>query len=154
MDDYLRKPIEPRELAEALSKWLPAAPPAGEPAAQGPPRSEPAHDVFNEQELLGRLLEDRILAGKVIARFLEDTPAQLRHLQGRLETGDAVETRRLAHGLKGAASTVAAGTLRTAALKIEEAALAGDLAGAGQLLPSLEKEFEQLRSALREAGWA
>ena len=100
MDDYLRKPIEPRELAEALSKWLPAVPPAAGPAAQGNPRREPAHDVFNEQELLGRLLGDRTLAAKVIARFLQDAPAQLHHMRERLEMGDTVETRRLAHGLK------------------------------------------------------
>jgi hypothetical protein len=44
--------------------------------------------------------------------------------------------------------------LRDVALKVENADKEGDLALVGQLLPNLEERFEQLRAALRDAGWA
>jgi CheY-like chemotaxis protein/HPt (histidine-containing phosphotransfer) domain-containing protein len=154
MDDYLRKPIEPQELVEALRKWLPASLPPVSQVTQSNPQAKPPNGVFNEEELLARLMGNRTLAGKVVARFMQDAPAMLQQLSERLEAGDAVETHRRAHGMKGAASTVSAGALRDAALKVEEAALAGDLASADQLLPSLDEKLEQLRAALQAAGWA
>jgi HPt (histidine-containing phosphotransfer) domain-containing protein len=79
---------------------------------------------------------------------------QLRLLGERLEAGDAAESRRLAHGMKGAASTVSAAALRDVASKMEDAAKAGDLASARQFLPSLNERFEQLHKTLTELGWA
>jgi CheY-like chemotaxis protein/HPt (histidine-containing phosphotransfer) domain-containing protein len=154
MDDYLSKPIQLQALAEMLAKFFPPSAPPGERKVLGNPRPEPAHGVFDEKELLGRLIGNRSLAGKVVAKFLQDAPALLHQLRERLEAGDAAETRRRAHGLKGAASTVSAGDFRDVALSIEDAALVGDLASASHLLPRLDKEFEQLRTFLLTAGWA
>jgi len=103
--------------------------------------------------MLGRLMGDRFLAGKIVAAFLQDAPAQLGLLGERLEAGDAAESRRLAHGMKGAAATVSATALRDVALEMEHAAKAGDLASARQLLPSLNERFEQLQRTLTEMGW-
>jgi HPt (histidine-containing phosphotransfer) domain-containing protein len=97
---------------------------------------------------------DRSLAGKIVAGFLQDAPVQLLHLRERLEASDAVDVRRLAHGLKGAASTVAAGDLRAVALEIEESAKVGELGRAAELLPSLVEKFEQLKAVLNNSGWA
>jgi CheY-like chemotaxis protein/HPt (histidine-containing phosphotransfer) domain-containing protein len=154
MDGYLSKPIEPHRLAEELDKWLPAPQPAREPETQEKPPQEPADGAFNEKELLGRLMGDRSLAGKVVAGFLQDAPSQLRHLRERLEEGDADGARRQAHTLKGAASTVSARSLSALARKIEDAARAGELERAGKLLPRLGQELEQLTAALKDSGWA
>jgi PAS domain S-box-containing protein len=154
MDAYLCKPIDPRKLAEALAKWLPAPPPARAPEVRENTPPAPVSDVFNEKELLGRLMGDRSIAGKIVAGFLQDAPGQLLHLRERLEASDAVDVRRLAHGLKGAASTVAAGDLRAVALEIEESAKVGELGRAAQLVPSLVEKFEQLNGVLKDSGWA
>jgi PAS domain S-box-containing protein len=154
MDDYLCKPIDPRKLAAALAQWLPASPPAGEQAARENTPPAPVNGVFNERELLGRLMGDRFIAGKIVAGFLQDAPVQLLHLRERLEANDAVDVRRLAHGLKGAASTVAAGDMRAVALEIEESAKVGELGRAAGLLPSLVEKFEQLKGVLNDSGWA
>ena len=154
MDDYLCKPVDPKDLANALAKWLTAVPPPVERKAKGKRPGEQANSVFNAEEMLGRLMGDRTLAGKIVAGFIQDAPVQLRLLGERLEAGDAAESRRLAHGMKGAASTVSAAALRDVASKMEDAAKAGDLASARQFLPSLNERFEQLHKTLTELGWA
>jgi CheY-like chemotaxis protein len=154
MDDYLSKPIEPQALAVTLARLLLPSPPSGKRQGQESPPPHPAQGVFDEKDLLGRLMGDRTLAGKLVAKFLHDTPALLLQLEERLEAGDLTETRRRSHGLKGAASTVSAGDLRDIALQMENAALTGDSASAAQLLPLLNEKYEQLRNFLHAAGWA
>jgi PAS domain S-box-containing protein len=154
MDDYLSKPIDPLRLAQALETWLLKSPAQGGPKVEVPPPGALVDAVFNRGELLGRLMGDRVLAQKIVAGFLQDAPVQLRHLRKQIEAGDAAESRRWAHGLKGAAATVSAPALRDIAMKVEDAAQAGDLGRGGELLPSLEEKFEQFRMAVQEAGWA
>jgi CheY-like chemotaxis protein/HPt (histidine-containing phosphotransfer) domain-containing protein len=155
MNDYLSKPVEPQKLAEALAQWIPPASPLpGQAEVTGAKGGKPAVGVFSEAEMLGRLMGDRTVAGRVIAGFLQDVPVQLRLLEDRLKAGEAKESWRLAHGLKGGAATVSAALLQEVAWQVEEAARAGDLERAAQFLPRLHDQFEQLRVALNDAGWA
>ena len=154
MDDYLCKPIEPRRLAEGLDKWLPTAQPARGPKAEADPPREEVIGIFNEKELMERLMGDRSLAGKIVAGFLQDAPSQLRRLGEKLEQGDADGARRQAHMLKGAAATVSADALRALALAVENAARAGELERAASLLPRMSGEFEQLKTAVKDRAWS
>jgi PAS domain S-box-containing protein len=150
MNDYLAKPVEMAELSEMLARWLPdsvAAPTAGRPAG------EPDTATFDEKALLGRLLGDRQLAGKLLKGFLDDAPVQLNNLRRRLDAADASGARSQAHALQGAAGTAAAEGLRAVALEIERAGSAGQLDRCGELLPRAVEEFERLKSALQQTAW-
>jgi PAS domain S-box-containing protein len=154
MDDYMCKPIEPWRLAEAVAKWLPTPQPARGPEGQTEHPREEGICVFNEKELMERLMDDRSLAGKIVAGFLQDAPSQLRRLREKLEQGDADGARRQAHMLKGAAATVSADALRALAFEVEHAARAGELERASILLPRMNGEFEQLKTAVRDWAWS
>jgi PAS domain S-box-containing protein len=153
MSDYLAKPVEPRQLAEVLEKWL--IPPAGGGEARPPadPSSARTEAVFNEEDLLARLMGDHGLASRVIAGFLTDVPRQLHTLKNRLEAGDAHGARLRAHTLKGAAATVSAEALRALCFEAQEAAAAGELSSALALLPRLDEQFELLKATLKHSGW-
>ncbi len=153
MSDYLAKPVEPRQLADALAKWLnlPAGGEASPPAGQSPAKAEV---VFNREDLLARLMGDKDLASRVIAGFLDDAPRQLRALKNRLEEGDADGARLQAHTLKGAAATVSAESLRALCSEAQEAAASSELSRALVLVPRLEEEFELLKATLKQSGWA
>ena len=153
MDDYLSKPIDPRQLAASVQKWLPA--PAPERVAVAPKGPAPGEAVaaFDENEFLERLIGDRSVAGKVLAAFQQDIPVQLGRLAELFQAGDAEEVRRQAHRIKGAAATVSAGALRAIAQEAEEAARAGQLEGSGQILLRMDAAFGQLQAALRAFGW-
>ena len=118
------------------------------------PSATPALVIFNQKELLDRLLGDQGVARQVIAGFLNHVPWQFSPMKKRLDAGDAQGARLLAHTLKGAAATVSAEVLRAIALAMERAAAAGECDHCGELLPRAIEEFERLKSTLERTGWA
>ena len=153
MDDYLAKPVQLQQLLDVLLKWLgPAA--SEESGIENPAATAgETQPVFDEGSLLGRLMEDRGLAGKVIQGFLDDCPRQLAMLRERLEEADKEGTRRQAHRLKGAAASIEAGRLRAVALEMEQAAGSGALEEVRGLLPRAYDELVRLNAALQQSGW-
>ena len=158
MDDYLSKPVDLRLLADLLTKWLPEFAPrntvrTAEPAAPEPTGAVLDKAVFDEKDLLSRLIGDRRLAGTILKGFLEDFPSLLENLQKRLDEADGPGAALQAHSLKGAAAAVSAGGLRALAQAMERAGKAGELDDFSELLPRTDDEFERLKGALRHAGW-
>ncbi len=152
MDDYLAKPVEPWQLADVLEKWV-VTPASGSELRPLPsPSPTRIEAVFNQQELLARLLGDQERASQVLAGFLNDVPQQLCTLKDKLEAGDAQGARLQAHALKGAAATVSAEVLRALCFETQEAAAAGELSRATALLPRLEEQFELLKATLEKSG--
>jgi len=152
MSDYLAKPVEPQQLADVLEKWLieSAGGKVRSPVGQS---SELAKTVFNQEELLTRLMGDKDLARKITAAFLNDGPRRLVTLRSKLDAGDAQGARVQAHALKGAAAAVSAEALRALSFETQEAAATGELARALALLPQLEKQFELLKATLEQLSW-
>ena len=150
MSDYLAKPIEPRHLGEILEKWLLPANPAAKMTASNPVSPAKTKRVFNEEDLLSRLMGDKGLVGKVVAVFLEDAPQQLRALNDKLKAGDADAVRLQAHTLKGAAATISAEILRGVCSEVQEAAAAKELSRVAPLMLRLEEEFQRLATALKQ----
>ena len=59
-----------------------------------------------------------------------------------------------AHSLKGAAATLSAEAMRALCFEMQEAAASKELSRALALLPRLEEQFELLKAALKQSGWA
>ena len=95
-----------------------------------------------------RLMGDEDLAQTVTDAFLEDIPRQIEALRGYLEAGDAPDTERQAHTIKGASANVGGERLRALAFEMEKAGKAGDLEAVTARLPELETQFAQLKAAM------
>jgi CheY-like chemotaxis protein len=152
MNDYLSKPIEPRQLAEILAKWR-TAPVRPEPASLPVGDLQAASGVFEVKELVERLSGDEALAREIVAGFISDVPGQLRKLRQQIDKGDSSRACAQAHTLTGAAATVSAPALRVLSRQIQQAVTDGDLAGAAALLTPLEEQFEQFKTILNQSGW-
>jgi len=152
MDDYISKPIAPQALAEALEKWV-ETPQERSPAAAAPggETSRPAGPpVFDRQAFMARLMGDEDLAKDIIAGFLEDIPKRIHALKKHLDQGDAGSAGGQAHAIKGAAANVGGMTMSAVAFEMEKAGNAGRREELAALMPELERQFDLLKTSMRE----
>ncbi len=155
MNDYLAKPLSPSTLRIVLRKWLPGdadtlpvSPEFTEKQAIYP---NPAQAVFDHQGLLIRLMNDRELVRILGESFLQELPEQIELLKESVKIGNIEDSRRVAHGIKGAASNMGGNALSEVAHALERAADRGDFAIAGQMLTRVCTEFDRLSLAMRDS---
>jgi two-component system sensor histidine kinase/response regulator len=148
MDDYTPKPIQPKELATLLSRWLS---PAGDTIPETPLLSD--ETLFREEEFLERLMDDRELAATIMAGFVEDIPRRIETLKLCLKKGDGEGVRMQAHTIKGAAANVGAVALSSVAGEAEGLAKGGNNRGLTILVRRLEREMKRLEDLLERTGW-
>ncbi|WP_319583018.1 Hpt domain-containing protein [uncultured Pseudodesulfovibrio sp.] len=84
-------------------------------------------DLFDTDQFLVSLAQDRELAEELIDAFLEDCPKRVAELTEALDAGDVTSGTKLAHSLKGMCGVVRADALSRLALEIEYAGRNGDL---------------------------
>jgi HPt (histidine-containing phosphotransfer) domain-containing protein len=141
MNDYVSKPVSLQALVEVLNAWLPKETrekrsdvSAGETSVS---ESVPEVRIFVRANLLARMMDDEVLTDRILARFLESTPEQIKSLRQSLDSGNA-------------AANVGGKRLRHVAFEFEKAALAGDLNAAASRLDELQLKFEALEDEMRE----
>ena len=155
MDDYISKPVSPKDLAAVLEQWLPKDPAGDSPTADsiqataGSP--QPSDQGFDRAGMMARLMDDESLAQKVVSAFLDDIPRQIDILKTCLREGDITHVERQAHSIKSAAANVGGEILSAVALEIESACRTGDLQSSALRLPDLELQFSLLKVALGRA---
>ena len=111
MDDYLAKPLDPKALAQALSRHLkPETPPVHAPG------------ILNWVEFLNRLGGDQTVARALLAEFCVEAPTRLEHARAALGTGDHPGARHALRQLAADAADFLAPTLGEAAATAAEAA--------------------------------
>jgi DNA-binding response OmpR family regulator len=137
MNDYVSKPVHPKELVAALERQLAASEkwdaslfPASSVASTQPPEigkrpnfssSAPSPAaVFDKRGLLNTLGGDEGTMREVLTLFLADIPQQMNTLEEAIHLGNAETATRQAHTLKGAAANVGATLLRECAAELEQ----------------------------------
>jgi PAS domain S-box-containing protein len=159
MDDFVAKPVDPRELAGVLAKWLPETDrspgfsqnSAGDDVAQPSARAGDI-PVFDRKDLMARLLNNEVLASRVLHLIQEKGPEKIVALDRSANEKDYPTARTQAHALKGMALNASCPALADVAAKMEVAAAAADHRTLQQLLPTLEIRFMQLQNVLRQTG--
>jgi len=152
MSDYISKPVDPQQLATILARWTApskaatAKPQASLPVATGIP-------VFDETELLERLMGDRKLARRLVDSFVHDVPAKLANLDDLVHAADSASIRAVAHALKGAAANLSARALKELAMQLQQAATVNDLQRCAVLVSSMQTDFKRLQAALVQSEW-
>ncbi|MGH2678060.1 MAG: response regulator, partial [Actinomycetota bacterium] len=139
MDDYVSKPIQPEELAAALSRSIGGAP-----------------SVLDREglERLRRTVGDGEPLAQIIEVFLVDADRLLGELAAAMAAGRADEVRRSAHTLKSTASSVGASSLAERCRLLEGRAGSGDLRGDDDPVEDIRSEYIRARDALRAVARA
>ena len=169
MDDYLAKPIRPAELSTVLERWLAHSKQRrnqkgkatgielerpGESNDSGPAGVEMDEavaaelEIFNEDQLLKRLMNDVELENIIVAAFLDEMPKQITEMKQYLENQDIKNIYRLAHTIKGGASYLSANRLSQEAFQAEKMAENDNVDGVSALLPRIEIEFSRFQEVI------
>jgi CheY-like chemotaxis protein len=144
--DFLTKPVDGRQLAFTLQKWIGARPAsAGTLTASvmqiAASSTEP---VVDRAGLLERSLDDPELAVEVLNAFISECPPMTASLELAIHQQQAAAAATAAHALKGAAANAGAAQLRVTAAQIERLAAAGRLEDAAAMLGLMAAQIEEL----------
>jgi len=148
MDDYISKPIQPRELWEKIDQLVQPTDRASkeETAAN---KEETAASILDRDAIRERLGGDTKLLRELIDMFFADCPHLWQNVRDALAQGDAPRLSRAAHTLKGAVGVFGAKAAHEAAERLEQLASKGNLAQAAEAAAQLEAELERLKPMLR-----
>jgi two-component system, sensor histidine kinase and response regulator len=145
MDAYLSKPVKADRLAAMVTLWT--EPRLRRPSTQ--PR-EATPGPLDQSYVIGlrELGPDEF--DKLVRLFLKDGQARVDALRTAQATGDTRAMVKLAHSLKGSASSFGAGTLAARCGELQARATAADAAEDARMIDSVDAEFALASAALRE----
>ena len=141
MDEYVTKPLDPRQLCrlvESMSTGRPSAP------------AELTPDISDR--VLARVGGDRELLVEISRLFVEDAPRHLEQIRLALENRDGDSLRRAAHGLKGAAANFDADRVVDAARTLEEMGRSREFTPHEAAWRALVSETDRLMATLRSVS--
>jgi HPt (histidine-containing phosphotransfer) domain-containing protein len=104
--------------------------------------------AFDEGELLERVGGDMEFLAETVGMLQTDGRALMDEIAAALAAGDAPTVGKVAHTLKGMVSNFCAAPAHAAALEMERAGKAGDLAAAASALEPLRARIEGLIAEL------
>ncbi|MGH1409681.1 MAG: ATP-binding protein [Aeromonas sp.] len=154
MNDHIAKPLNMPLLLVTLSHWIkPARPQAAASKLQVTDYAAPWQEVHGLDVPRGMAVMggDSALYRNMLQRFCNGQQGFEASFQSAWVSDDKVTARRLAHTLKGSASTIGATSVAMQAAQLERACEDGDDAGVATRLPSLMAELKPLLSGLEAA---
>jgi two-component system sensor histidine kinase/response regulator len=103
MDDYLSKPVSVMELGKMLDRWLQKATARPETSVPKPETAKTAQTI--DMEHLRHVTDnDEQGMQRLVGIYLKETRSELEQLALAVRDKNALEIRRLAHGVKGASA--------------------------------------------------
>jgi len=165
MDDYIRKPVEPERLLNALDRWvgnrrspeqsaLPAAHenpglPTDKPKIHADwQKKQTQETVWDYAGASKRTLGKRALLKKAVGIFLRDVDSYCLQIKDAIDAGDLEGLSYHAHTLKGSAGNIGGAKLQSLASQLEKAAIARETGLLATLYLAVEAAKEQLVSQL------
>ncbi len=137
MDDYINKPFGTEELGNILNRWLPCA-------VNSAPLEGKIIDTIRSVKKNGK----SELLNEVLRSYIDSTPELLKKLQDAVAGNDAETMHETAHPFKSASGNMGALHLAELCREMESIGQAGELEKAGDVLSSIEKEYEKVINAM------
>ena len=153
MDDYLAKPIRPKDVRAVVERWgpqaTPAAPAAPAPKADAPAPAPAVEEPPVEMDRLNDLTEGNADSlRELVDLFLKQTTQQLEQLEAAVRANKAEDVRRVAHSCAGASATLGMTRFVPLLRKLERQGASGTLITATQVYEDTAREFKLIQNFL------
>jgi PAS domain S-box-containing protein len=143
-DDYVTKPIRTPDLLAAIDRATSNNTSPANTASPVAPPHPAAPPVLDSAAALDRVEGDRELLENLMGMFADECSQNIAEIRKSLEARDMKLLERLAHTLKGASASLAAGRVADAAFALEKQARTGEVGDSEQLLETLLFEIDCL----------
>ena len=141
MDDYLSKPLNPRELFRVIDGLA-------ETREEEDASSSPNVDIIDKTAAMEAVGGDQDLLRDIAKIFLEECPRLMAEIAGFLEGEHPEHVAQPAHSLKGSAANLGAVATMEAASALEQVGKSGDRAAAREAHARLDAEIKRLQAEL------
>lgn len=156
MNDYVTKPVEPKELHDALAKWVKASNPQNTIVVDDADKSGespddiliPEIDGIDVEDGLRRVSGNRKLYRNILLKFKESQADAMEQLDRALADDEIELAQRIIHTLKGVAGNLGAKTLFAAAGTCEKLIIKGRDMDSEKAL--MQQELERVLGSLKE----
>ena len=150
MDDYLSKPVRPKDVREMIERWGDklgklAAPPLAAPASAPVPDLVPV-DMDRLLDLTDGSADN---LRELIEMYLKQTNTQFEQMQAAIGRQDGDALRRLAHSCAGSSATLGMTQLAPCLKELEKLGLAGALAEAPKALTAAAHEYQRVQEFIK-----
>jgi CheY-like chemotaxis protein/HPt (histidine-containing phosphotransfer) domain-containing protein len=150
MDAYLAKPVNMDQLRLTLERWMPMEDVLRETTHSETPAKPAA--AIDREVLAAWLGDDATAINSLLAKFRDTAIAAEREISTASRAGDLPKLAAAAHKLKGAAQTIGANGVGSAAAALEQAGKAGDRTRCREGLGPLAAELRRALSEIEPAG--
>ena len=149
MDDYLSKPVRPKDLRDIIERWggkvMTEARPQ-ETASPEVPDIEPAVDMDRMTDLTDGNNDS---LRELVEMFFNQTDKQFTQMKDAIRDGNAEALRRVAHSCAGASATLGMTQLVPKLHALEKLGASGSLTGAGEICESAFHKYGRVREFLK-----
>ncbi|MGM0417500.1 MAG: response regulator [Thermodesulfobacteriota bacterium] len=135
MDDYLPKPVQPRELAEKIKKWVDLDSDFIQCSCK---TVENTQVLFDYDGLLHRVMQDKNDAAELITIFIDNMKNLVQGLDKGVKDSDFSEINNYAHSIKGACANMCACPMMEKASEIQDFSQKIDI-------DSIHKSYEEFK---------
>jgi signal transduction histidine kinase/HPt (histidine-containing phosphotransfer) domain-containing protein len=148
MDDYLAKPVRPKDVRDMIERWgAKIMPEAKAPAAvENNGGTEPPVDMDRMKDLTDGNTDS---LRELVEMFLKQTHKQFDQMQAAIRDGKADEVRRVAHSCAGASATLGMTHLVPKLRDLEKLGATGALPNAGSLCAEARQEYDRVQEFLK-----
>jgi PAS domain S-box-containing protein len=151
MDNYVSKPVKPKDLSDAISRQLSEYKLPAPQLKKEKNETEPLNSIiFDANSLMEKISGDKEFFEELVNLFIEDTPKQLESIRNAYESKDMVNILHIAHTIKGSSGNFGASRLQNAALLLEQTAKTGDFSKITTLIGAVEMEFKILEKEINK----
>ncbi|MBH8574095.1 PAS domain S-box protein [Nostocaceae cyanobacterium CENA369] len=168
MDDYISKPVQIKELTQALSKCRPRI--SAKLFDGGKLVSESVHNKPTEAQnsaksqtknleiatidtkilqSLCNMVGGKVAFAELLECYLIETPKLIQNINAAVTNQDAQTLWKTAHNLKSSSASVGATSLSQLCKQLETQGRSNNLQGIGEICLRLHNEFEQVKTALQ-----